>query len=513
LELTKTPGVGEPKPNAYLRTDDLAIGLGDRTARGGIVTLSSQAIKFVLGIVSTVVLARLLTPADYGLVGMVAVITGFVAIFKDLGLSSATIQKADLTESQITMLFWVNVAASAAIMLLTAAIAPLVARFYHEPRLTLITVGYASGFLLGGLSVQHAALLNRRMRFAALAYIDIMSLVAGIVVAIVLASRGAKYWALVASQLTQGLAYTIGVWYVCRWRPGRPHRNSDVTSMLMFGRNLTGFSIINYFARNLDNLLIGRFWGTVELGLYTRAYQLLMLPIDQINSPITAVAVPALSRLTDSPERYRSAYLRLIEKIALLTMPLMAFMIVCSQWVIQLLLGPSWAGVTGIFQLLAIAGFAQPICSTSGWLFITQGRSRDMLRWGMVGPPIIIVSILVGLPWGATGVALSYSVTFMCIITPALFWFVGRSGPVGARHVFGAVIPMLIASGAGLATAATVRWFIAGVGPLLGILICGAVSLSTTLLVLLVIPAGRRALADLVESLVPLLRSPRRLFE
>ena len=177
-----------------------------------------------------------------------------------------------------------------------------------------------------------------------------------------------------------------------------------------------------------------------------------------------------------------------------------------------MLLGPNWAGVTGIFQLLAIAGFVQPICSTSGWLFITQGRSRDMLRWGVVGPPITIVSILAGLPWGATGVALSYSVTFICIITPALFWFVGRSGPVGARHVFGAVIPMLIASGAGLATAATVRWFLAGVGPLLGILICGAVSLSTTLLVLLIIPAGRHALADLVRSLVPLLRAPRRLF-
>jgi O-antigen/teichoic acid export membrane protein len=512
LELTNPPEAGEPPPNAYLRTDDLAIGLGDRTARGGIVTLSSQAIKFVLGMVSTVVLARLLTPADYGLVGMVAVITGFVAIFKDLGLSSATIQKTDLKESQITMLFWVNVAASVAIMLFTAAIAPLVARFYGEPRLTLITVGYAGGFLLGGLAVQHAALLNRRMRFAALAYIDIVSLLVGILVAIGLASQGAKYWALVGSQLAQGLAYTIGVWSVCRWRPGWPRRNSDVTTMLVFGRNLTGFSIINYFARNLDNLLIGRFWGTVELGLYARAYQLLMLPIDQINSPITAVAVPALSRLADSPERYRSAYRRLIEKIALLTMPLMAFMIVCSQWVIQLLLGPKWAGVIPIFQLLAIAGFVQPICSTSGWLFITQGRTRDMLRWGMVGPPIIILSIVAGIPWGATGVALSYSATFVCIIMPVLFWFVGRTGPVSASDVYGAIAPMLFASVSGLAAAAAVRWSMSDVGPFVGIVVCGAVCIATTLLVLIAIPAGRRALTDLNDYLLPLLRAPRRLF-
>lgn len=282
--------------------------------------------------------------------------------------------------------------------------------------------------------------------------------------------------------------------------------------MLVFGRNLTGFSIINYFARNLDNLLIGRFWGTVELGLYARAYQLLMLSIDQINSPITAVAVPALSRLTDSPERYRSAYLRLIEKIALLTMPLMAFMIVTSHWVIQLLLGPNWVGVTRIFQLLAIAGFVQPICSTSGWLFITQARSRDMLRWGMIGPPIIIVSILAGLPWGATGVALAYSVTFVCIITPTLFWFVGRSGPVGARHVYRAMTPVLAASLSGLVTASAVRVLMGAVNPLLGIVACGVTAVVTTFLALVAFPTGRGALADLRDSLLPLLRSPRRLF-
>jgi PST family polysaccharide transporter len=200
--------------------------------------------------------------------------------------------------------------------------------------------------------------------------------------------------------------------------------------MLTFGRNLTGFGLVNYFARNLDNLLIGRYWGPSQLGLYARAYQLLLLPIDQISSPITAVAVPALSRLADSPERYRRAYLRILQKIAMLTMPLMALLVMTSDWVVELVLGPRWLGVSPIFALLGIVGIIQPVAGTTGWLFITQSRPDDMFRWGLVGGSLTIVAICAGLPWGATGVAASYSLVSLVIVTPALWWFTGRKGPV-----------------------------------------------------------------------------------
>src|SRR5215471_2302825 len=319
--LMVAPSTKSTPSQEFFRTDHLKVNLGGRTARGGVVAIVSQGLKFIVTIGATSVMARLLTPADYGLIGMVAFVTGFVAMYKDLGLSTATVQKSEISFEQTSTLFWINVLLSLGITLFTAAIAPLVAWFYGEPRLALITVVTASGFFISGLAVQHEALLRRQMRYFALASISLTSVAVGYVVGIVLAWKGFSYWALVLSQLAVAAAGTLLTVSLCRWMPGLPQRNTGVRSMIRFGSNLTGFTTINYFSRNLDNLLIGRVWGAQQLGLYSRAYQLMGLPIDQINEPITSVAVPALSRLTDSPESYRRAYLRMLEKIAMLTIP------------------------------------------------------------------------------------------------------------------------------------------------------------------------------------------------
>jgi O-antigen/teichoic acid export membrane protein len=479
----------------HFRTDHLKDDLGSRTARGGVVTVASQGVKFLMGMAATVILARLLTPQDYGLIGMVAVVTGFVSMFKDMGLSVATIQKAEITQEQVSTLFWVNVALSIGIMFLTAAIAPAVAWFYGEPRLTLITIGFAAGFLFSGLTVQHEALLRRQMRFTALAATEILSFVVGLSVAIPLAWRGAGYWALVANQLVQGLTYAVGVWTVCGWRPGKPVRYSGIRPMLAFGGNLTGFHIINYFARNLDNMLIGLVWGSRQLGLYAKAYQLLLLPIDQINAPIAAVAVPALSRLTDSPERYRKAYLRILEKIAILTMPGMAFMIMTSDWIVRLLLGPQWMETSRIFALLGIAGLLQ-FANTTGWLFMTQNRTHHMFHWGLRGSTIVIISIIIGLPWGAVGVATSYSVINVCIVIPLLFYFVGREGPVRTVDFYRTIIPSACAALCTMGALFLFRRWSGGLEPVAGLAVAFAITLVTALFVLYALPAGRRALQD-----------------
>ncbi len=486
----------ESDVNRHFRTDHLTVDLGLRTARGGAVTIASQGIKFFTGIAATVVLARLLTPQDYGLIGMVAVVTGFISMFKDLGLSAATIQKEQITADQISTLFWVNVGLSVVVMLLTMTIAPGVAWFYGEPRLTLITMGFAAGFLFGGLTVQHEALLRRQMRFGALAAMEIISIMAGLVVAIPMAWRGNGYWSLVANQLVQGLTYAVGIWAVSGWRPGRPSRYSGVRSMLVFGRNLTGFHVVNYFARNLDNMLIGRFWGSASLGLYAKAYQLLLLPIDQINAPIAAVAVPALARLTDSPERYRNAYLRILEKVALVTMPGMAFMIATSDWLVMFILGPQWIEASRIFALLGIVGLVQPIANTTGWLFITQGRTRDMFHWGLIGGTIMIVSIIVGLPWGAVGVATSYSTIFLVIVAPLLFWFVGRRGPVRTADFYRTITPVAFAAACVLGALLTLRSSLIITQPLTGLVLSFAVTVVITVVALFILPKGRSALRD-----------------
>jgi O-antigen/teichoic acid export membrane protein len=488
----------------HFRTDHLMTDIGGRTTRGGALTVVSQGFKFFAGIAATVVLARLLTPQDYGLVGMVAVVTGFVSMFKDMGLSMATIQKSEINFEQASTLFWVNVALSVLVMLLTIALAPLVARFYHEPRLTWITIVLAGSFIFGGLTAQHEALLRRQMRFAALASAEIIALLVGIGTAIVMAWRGAGYWSLVFSQVALAFAYAVGVWIVCDWRPRLPRRDTGVRSMLAFGRNLTGFSIVNYGARNLDNMLIGRFWGSESLGLYARAYQLLLLPIDQINTPIAAVAVPALSRLADSPERYRQAYLRILEKIALLTMPGMALMIATSDWVVALLLGPRWMGVSRLFAFLGVVGLIQPVANTVGWLFITQGRTRHLFQWGLIGSTIMIIGIVAGLPWGALGVAVSYSFVFLCIVTPLLFWFVGRAGPVRTSDFYRTIAPTAYASVCVMVALTALRRWVSIPHPLVGLAVSAAITVAITLLLLSVLPRGRRALYDLKLSLLVL---------
>ena len=270
--------------------------------------------------------------------------------------------------------------------------------------------------------------------------------------------------------------------------------------MIRFGGNLTGFTTINYFSRNLDNLLIGRVWGAQQLGLYSRAYQLMGLPIDQINEPISSVAVPSLSRLTDAPESYRRAYLRMLEKIALLTMPCVVLMIATSDWIIRIVLGPQWTGTTRIFVLLGITGLFQPIANTTGWLLISQGRTNHLLKWGFISGPLIMGSIVIGLPWGAVGVAASYAFARVCIVDPLLYWFVGRSGPVRTRDFYITIAPFVLASVSALLAALAFRRWSGIAGGIWTILACGLIVAATTFLVLAILPAGRKALYDVKRS-------------
>lgn len=495
----------------HFRTDHLKSDLRGRSIRGGAVTVMAQVCGFLLQMGSTIVLARLLTPQDYGLVGMVTAVTGFIALFKDLGLSMATVQRAEINHSQVSTLFWVNIALSLFLTVVTAALAPTIAWFYSEPRLIWITLVLASGYIFSGLGVQHAALLNRQMRYRALVITDMIALVVSIAVAIVSAWFGASYWALVLMPITKGLVNSAGDWIMCGWRPGRPNwRSSGVGSMLAFGSNLTGSQTITYLCRNLDNVLIGRYWGSQELGLYAKAYQLLVLPLIAINSPIRNVAIPTLSRLVDSPERYKQAYLRILEKIVMLTMPIVAYLIATSDWLVLFLLGPQWSEASQIFRLLSIIAFVQPVGYTIGWLFISQGRTWEMFKFGMMNGAITIASIIVGLPWGAAGVAATFSITGLCIITPLSYWYVGSAGPIRTGDFYRTMAPSLCASLCALLVLFAFRQWVEVSNPLIGLTIALMITAGITLSVFTILPSGRLALQDFRSLLALLARSQKK---
>lgn len=422
----------------YFAKDQQLSDLRGRTVRGGAVTFIGQGAKFILQTGSTMILARLLTPADFGLVAMVTAATGFVAMFKDAGLSTATIQRSEITHEQVSTLFWVNVALSLFLMAALMAASPLVAWFYGEPRLTAITIAIAATFVLGGLSVQHQALLRRQMRFTNLAVSEWLSLAVSVAVAIVMALLGYGYWSLVGMAAAKALAYCLFVWISSGWLPGRPVRGSGVRPMLAFGGSLSGVSFLNYATRHVDNIIIGFALGSGPLGIYSKAYSLLMLPIREVNAPFGAVMIPALSQLQDDAERYRRYYLKALGGLALLSMPVVALLFVLADEAVTVLLGDQWTEAASVFRWLAPAAFLGTINVAPRWLLVPRGQSRLLMRWAVFSAPITLVGFLIGVNWGIDGVAAALSITW-CIPFLWYLWWACRDSPVS----FGSVLRVL----------------------------------------------------------------------
>jgi PST family polysaccharide transporter len=490
-----------PSNDRFLSTDHLQGQLRARSTRGGLATISGQGVQFVVQMAATMILARLLTPQDFGLVGMATVIIGFVGLFKDLGLSQATVQRDEVTQGDVSALFWMNVIASAILMIISMSLAPVLAWFYGDKRLIAITLTLSICFIFSGLGAQQAALLRRQMRFGALVTAELVSMIASIIVAIVFAALGFKYWAIVAQTMTSSALGAIMVWSLSGWVPGKPVFGARVKSMAAFGANLVGFEFCNYFSRNADNFLIGWWWGAASLGLYSKAYTLLVLPLRQINAPVASVAVPMLSRLQNEPERYRRAYRKAIDAVNLVTMPGIGFLLVCADWIIRIVLGPQWLSASRIFIYLGLCAFLQPLANSTGWLFISQGRSRELAQWGVVSSIIIVVSFCIGLPWGPTGVAIAYSCCFLAVIYPVLFGFIGRRGPVNTRDLWGSVVVPGAATLAVIGVVGTIRLLLHGMLPIVGVLICFPIALIAMFATYAAFPDGRRVLAEMLEGL------------
>lgn len=482
----------------HFATGHLIDDLKGRSVRGGAITLSAQGIKFVLQVGSTMVLARLLTPADFGLIAMVTVVTGFVAMFKDAGLSVATIQREHITHEQVSTLFWINVSLSIAVMIVVAALAPAIAWFYGKPELTWITLALAATFIFSGLTVQHQALLRRQMRFKALAIIDIASLAAGIATAIVMAVLGFGYWSLVGMPAAMAVVNCVLVWVFSGWQPGRPVRGSGVRSMLGFGGGLTGFNVLNYFTRNADNVIIGFALGSGPLGLYSRAYNLLMLPIRQINVPVSAVMLPLLSRLQSDSIRYRRAYMNAIGMLAFVGMPLVAFLFVIADDAVLIVLGPGWEEASTVFRWLAPAALLGTVNVAPGWLCNSLGRVKTQLIWAALSAPIAIMAFLVGTNWGIVGVAAAFSVTW-CILLLVFMAMACHRTPIAFTQLLVLLAhPVFASTGAAAVCLALVPELVSGDLPLVMRVSMNAILFSLFYFALTcVTPAGRYRIRSL----------------
>lgn len=412
------------------RANSSSDGFAGKALRGGIITVIAQGTRFALYMGSTIVLARLLSTEDFGLVAMVGALTSFLRVFREAGLNTATVQKEGITHSQVSNLFWINAGLGAIATLTGVVLSPAVAWFFQEERLVGITIGLTLTFLFSGSSVQHIALLNRQMRFKAIALVDIFSTSLGAGIGIGMALTGWGYWSLVGSQVGTALSEMLFAWSFSRWRPQLPSRNAGTRGLLNFGASLTFATLLRRIFSSSDSLLIGRVWGAEPLGLYSRGMALLMRPLDQLVYPFDVVFVPILSRLQDQPDRYRSTYLKVISAIALVSFPVAGLLLALSQPLVLLMLGSRWAEVIPIFAAMSLAAIYYPAACVTNWLPTTQGRNRDIRLIGVTISFLTVGGVLAGLAFGVAAVAWASSLFGLLLRLPLQFHIGGREGPV-----------------------------------------------------------------------------------
>tara|TARA_R100000027_G_scaffold38198_1_gene28152 strand:+ start:1233 stop:2633 length:1401 start_codon:yes stop_codon:yes gene_type:complete len=371
---------------------------------------------------STILLARMLTPGDFGLVGMVTVLLQLINFIKDFGLVQATVQRFEINRQQISNLFWINLFASFGMACVFAVCAPLIAQFYNQPDLVDICLILSIGVLIQGLSLQHRALMQRKMQFVKLAVIDIIAQIFSVCIALYMANSGWGFWSLVVLPVVPAIVNSTILPIMTRWIPQMPKSSAGTKPFLTYGTNLFGFNLLNYFSRNADNILIGKFVGAEALGYYANAYKLLMLPMQQINSPVTNAVLPSLSRLQNDPVKFKILYTNALRVVAIFTIPLVVFSFAFADVIVMVVLGLEWMPAAEIFRLLSPAAFIAATNVASGWVFMSTATTNRQLRLGIINSALIVIGMLVGISWGFKGVAVAISIVTVIVRLPSIIY-------------------------------------------------------------------------------------------
>ena len=395
------------------------------------VTLGGQGARMVIQTGAVMILARLLDPEDYGLLAMVVVIVGVGEIFRDFGLSSAAIQAPELSRAQRDNLFWINTAIGLTLAGLLFLAAGLVAAVYDRPELTDVSRALAGTFALNGLATQYRADMVRRLRFGQLAIAETAAPAVALLVAILVATSGGGYWALVAQTLTQAGIILVVLVISARWLPRLPRR-APMRGLLRFGGHLLGSQLIGYASNNVDTLLIGLRFGAGPLGFYNRAFHLLMAPLNQLRAPSTTVALPVLSRLQDDPVRYGAFLLRGQLILGYSLVAGLGVVVAAAEPVTAIFLGAKWITVVPILRLLAVAGIFQTLAYVGYWVYLSRSLTADLMRYTLLTASIRVACIAVGSVWGVVGVAAGYALA-PALAWPLSIWWLSRRTDIPAR--------------------------------------------------------------------------------
>lgn len=459
----------------------MASSLAHSAARGAYFTLAAQAARILLQLLSVVVLARILSPHDYGLLAIVLVVVGLGEIFRDFGLTSASIQAPELSTGQRDNLFWINAAIGVLLTAIMYSLSWAIGAVTGEPDLVGISQWLALTFLLNGLATQHRANLMRDLKLRPLAVIDVASSAIALAVAIIAAVAGMGYWALVIQQLVTGVILLLGVVAAGRWWPRRYSRSHPVKQLVNFGWTLVATNLIGYASRQIDTVLISFRFGTAPLGLYNRAFQLIMTPLTQVRSPLQSVALPVLSRVQQDQPRFEAYVTAAQLALGFLFGIPVAIVAGLAEPAVDIMLGSRWAEAAPLLRMFAIAGILTTVSFVGYWVYLARGLGADLLRYSIVTALIKVVCVVVGSFFGVLGVAIAFAVH------PAIAWpislaWLSRITPMPRRQLYqGAGRIIAVSAAAGLAAwgvaqalAATDAWVQLGVGLVAGLAVSAA---------------------------------------
>jgi PST family polysaccharide transporter len=430
--------------DSYFEENKPYSGLGRASLRSGVIFVTARGVNIFVQLASTILLARLLSPHDFGLVAMVLALVGFAPMLIDLGTTEASVQKTHITQAEISTIFWLNVAIGVALTAVLAGSSGLIARVFGEPALTEIALVLSLTFITAAISTQHYALMRRAMQFRRIAIIDVSANVVGSAVSIAMALTDWGYWSLVAKPLvTSGLS-AIGVWLSCPWVPGRPQLSSAAGELVGFGASVTGFTMTDYVAKSADRLAIGYFYGAGPLGYFQNAFNVYNNLLAILTEPTHNIAVSGLSKLRNNVDALRRAWATALSSLSFFSAVAFATLAVTAQDFVVILLGPKWAPAGPLLCILAIRGIAHSIERTLGWIHVAIGRADRWMRWGLFSAACQLIALAAGLPFGIVGVTTAYAIVMFGLCMPAVV-YAGQPVGITRQEVLRAIGPQTIA--------------------------------------------------------------------
>lgn len=419
--------------------------LKSRALRGIAWKGGSRIFAQLARIVVAVILARLLTPHDYGLAAMVLAFSSLVLIFSDLAMGAALVQRKHLREEDRSTVFWIGAGAGVFFMLLGIAASWPVAAFYGEPEVQPLFAALSLSFLVTALGTTQAALLTREMSFRSLELRMMAGVGVGAVVGVWVALSGGGAWALIAQQLAIAVVSTVLLWVFSGWRPSFVFSRRSLSDLGGFSGNVLGTRVLFYVGRNADNILIGRFLGATALGAYAVAYNLMLVPLSRLAGPVQEVLYPVFSRLQDDTKRLADAWIRVNRAIAALSLPAMLGLIAVAPDFVSVVLGDKWKAAVPVIQILALVGLVQSVQRLNSSILQARDRTSWLLGYSILQVVASLIAFAIGLNWGIVGVATAYAIASV-LVEPTYTWMTGRALGVGVWPFLRGLVGVSVAS-------------------------------------------------------------------